>query len=279
MAVRVLPFKKGYKPVRSTTGFTSQKKPEDLIVVPAYERYLTKHPELTENRAAVERVVAELLTPPRDRRRSFSASSAGYCLRRQELAFLGVQQNAFNNPRLARIFGNGTMVHLRWQIGLLSAGIVDDIEYTVVSNGGLARATLDGIGVAMEGSKYKGERFVWEHKGRMSYSFLSQTRNGIPDGKTLSQVKFQFLQTGYDIASVTNENKDTQEVDEFVIERTDEMVSDARKELRQLTMAISNQKLHPMLPECHRQLKSGEFEKCPFGTRGGACLHSGSWPR
>lgn len=275
---KVSPVKKGYKSVRSTTGFKNGKKPEDLIVLPAYERYLTKYPELTENRQAVERVVRELLTPPRDRRRSFSASSAGYCLRRQELAFLGVKQNPMNNPRLARIFGNGTMVHLRWQIGLLSARIVDDIEYTVTSNGGLARATLDGIGVATEG-KYKGERFVWEHKGRMSYSFLSQTRNGEPDGKTFSQVKFQFLQTGYDIASVTNENKDTQEVEEFVIERTDEMVGDARRELRELTMAISRQKLHPMLPECQRQLKSGEFNKCPFGTTAGACLHSGSWPR
>lgn len=275
---KVSPVKKGYKPVRSTTGFKNEKKPEDLIVLPAYERYLMEHPELTENRAAVERVVAELLTPPRDRSRSFSASSAGYCLRRQELAFLGVKQNPMNNPRLARIFGNGTMGHLRWQIGLLSAGIVDDIEYTVTSNSKLARATLDGIGVALEG-KYKGERFVWEHKGRMSYAFLSQTRNGEPDNKTFSQVKFQFLQTGYDIASVTNENKDTQEVDEFVIERTDEMVKDARRELRELIMAVDRKKLHPMLPECHRQLKSGEFNKCPFGTTAGACLHSGSWPR
>jgi hypothetical protein len=275
---RVSPFKKGYKPVHGTTGFKSEKKPEDLIVLPAYERYLTKYPELTENRQAVERVVRELLTPPRNRSRSFSASSAGYCLRRQELAFLGVKQNPMNNPRLARIFGNGTMVHLRWQIGLLSARIVDDIEYTVTSNSGLARATLDGIGVAMEGN-YKGARFVWEHKGRMSFSFLSQTRKGEPDDKTFSQVKFQFLQTGYDIAAVTNENKDTQEVDEFVIERTDEMVADAKKELRELILAVDKQRLHPMLPECQRQLKSGEFMKCPFGTTAGACLHTGSWPR
>jgi hypothetical protein len=272
----VSPVKKGYNV--GHTGFKGYKKPEELIVLPAYERYLTRHPELTENRRAVRRVTQELLKPPRDRRRSFSASSAGYCLRRQELAFLGVRQNPMNNPRLARIFGNGTMGHLRWQIGLLASRIIDDIEYTVVSHGGLARATLDGIGIAMEGN-YAGEKFVWEHKGRMSYSFLSQTRNGIPDSKTLSQVKFQFMETGYDLAAVTNENKDTQEVDEFVIERTDEMVRDARREVKELVLAVEKQRLHPMLPECLKQNTSGEFFKCPFGTPGGACLHAGTWPR
>lgn len=274
---KVSPVRKGYSPRVVQSSSDLAKKHDELIITPAYDAYLNKHPELTHDMRAVKRVTQELLTPARDRSRSFSASSAGYCLRRQELAFLGVKQNPMHNPRLARIFGNGTMGHLRWQIGLLSARILDDIEYTVVSFSGKARATLDGIGVAPMG-KYKGQRFFWEHKGRMSYSFLQQRRANLPDRKTMKQVGFQFLQTGYDLGAVTNENKDTQETDEFVIERTDAMVADARAELRELVMAVEKHRLHDMLPECLKENRTGEFFKCPFGGHGGACVNSGRWP-
>jgi hypothetical protein len=269
----------GYKPSWSAQKYLgTSRNPEDLIVKPVYEQYLVKHPEMTANRSVFRRVMEEMTKKPRDRRRSFSASSAGYCLRRQELAFLGQRKNPISEPRLIRIFNNGTMVHLRWQIGLLGAGIVSDIEHTVYMERYRARANLDGLGVALRGT-YKGSEFVWEHKGRMSFSYAQQAKAGSPDAKTRKQVAMQMLLSGFELGSVTNENKDTQDIEEFVIERNIDEIRDAKSELVQLNDAIDKEKLHPMLPECIKQNKTGEFWDCPFGGPGGSCISSGTWPR
>lgn len=251
---------------------------DDLLVTPLYDEYLVKNPEIDSNPAIFEKVMRQLLTPPRDRRRSFSASQAGNCLRRQELAFLGAKRNPIADPRGARIFQNGTFVHLRWQVGVLSAKIVHGIEVTVTNRTGLWRATLDGIGVGRRG-RWEKEKFGWEHKGRMSFAFSWQEKKNTPDEKTRKQVAVQMYLTGYDIFSVTNENKDTQDHGEFLIERNDEEVGEARKEFQELSTAIERGRLHPMLPECIKRNSTGEYYKCPYGTDAGACVNSGNWPR
>lgn len=278
--MRVSPTTKGYTHrVIEPQKFTSAvRDPDSLIVTPLYDEWLVRNPEITARPDVFEKVMRLMTIPPRDRRRSFSASQAGYCLRRQELAFLGVKGMKPTDPRGIRIFQNGTFVHLRWQVGLLSAEIVDGIEVTVKSYDELDRATMDGIGVALEGT-YKGARFGWEHKGRMSFAFKSQETAQSPDAKTRKQVARQMVLTGYDVWSVTNENKDTQVHGEFIIERNEKELGEARQELKELTTAIKKQKLHPMLPECIKRNSTGEYYKCPFGTDYGACINSGSWPR
>lgn len=280
--MRVAPTKRGYQPrvyEPPPQKFTKVDRSYDnLLVTPLYDEYLLKNPEITAKPDVFERVMKQLLQPPRDRRRSFSASQAGNCLRRQELAFLGVQKNPTKDPRGARIFQNGTFVHLRWQVGLLSAKIVDGIEVTVTNRTGLWRATLDGIGVGKRG-KWKKEKFGWEHKGRMSFAFDWQEKKGTPDEKTRKQVATQQYLTGYDVTSVTNENKDNQNHGEFLIEYDEAEVGEARKEYRELVLAVEKQRLHPMLPECIKRNSSGEYYKCPYGTDLGACTASGNWPR
>jgi hypothetical protein len=278
--MKVSPTTKGYSAPRAPKPpkfDKSIRQNSELIVAPLYDEYLLKNPEPVYDAEIVAKVMAELVKQPRDRRRSFSASSAGYCKRRQELAFLGVGKPGIIDSRGVRIFNNGTFIHLRWQLGLLSAGILTGTEVTADLNNGLFRATLDGVGVAKRGS-FKGRRFLWEHKGRMSFSYAAQERNGTPDPKTRKQVAMQMYLTDYEVASVTNENKDTQAVSEFVIERNDEEIKDAKQELDELALAIDRQKLHPMLPECVKQNASGEFYKCPFGGPLGPCLYAGSWP-
>lgn len=270
---------KGYRPAWSKQKFlaTSQD-PKDLIVTPLYDQYLVKHPEMTVNPRVFRHVMDQMLVPPRDRSNSFSASSAGLCLRRQELAFLKQKRNPLSDPRMVRIFNNGTMVHLRWQIGLLDGRILRAVEHTVYLKRYRARATLDGIGEARTG-RYTGAEFGWEHKGRMSFSFVQQSHAGSPDGKTRKQVGMQMLLSALEVWSVTNENKDTQVHEEFILERNRDEIRDAKQELVQLNDAIDRMTLHPMLPECIKQNKTGEFWQCPFGSPGGACVNSGSWPR
>jgi hypothetical protein len=279
--MRVSPTTKGYTPrvyqPKAQRYSAANRSPDDLIVTPRYDEWLVRNPEITADRSILKRVLEHLLVPPRDRRRSFSASQAGYCLRRQELAFLGVRKNRMSDSVGIRIFQNGTFVHLRWQIGVLAAGIIDGIEVTVKSLGGMSRATLDGIGVA-RGGRYDGAPFGWEHKGRMSFAFKAQESANTPDEKTRKQVARQMLLTGYDVWSVTNENKDNQQHGEFVIERDSNEIDDSRKEVRELVRAVERRKLHPMLPECIKRNSTGEYYKCPFGTDLGSCVSSGSWP-
>lgn len=270
---------KGYVPVATPTQRFDRviSGSHNYIVTPLYDEWLLQNPEPCYDMEIVAKVMAELVKKPRDRRRSFSASQAGYCKRRQELAFLGVGKPGISDPRGIRIFNNGTFVHLRWQLGLLSAGIISGIEITTDLNDGLFRATMDGVGKAKRG-RFKGQRFIWEHKGRMSFAYAAQERNGTPDPKTRKQVAMQMYLTGYEVASVTNENKDNQQVSEFIIERNDEEIKDAKQELTELAQAIERQKLHPMLPECVKQNRTGEFFKCPFGGPMGPCLYAGDWP-
>lgn len=278
--MRVSPTTRGYKarvypPQKYSTALLDR---ENLLVTPLYDEWLLDNPDVQLDEATMKRMITLLTEAPRDRRRSFSASSAGYCMRRQELAFLGVRKIPSMDPRGVRIFNNGTFVHLRWQVGLLMAGIVDGIEVTVRDHTETVRATLDGIGVGQRGN-YKGFSFGWEHKGRMSFSWRSQQEKGTPDEMTRKQVAMQFMLSGFDVWSVTNENKDTQEVTEFVIERNEEEISEVRRDVAVMTGDIEHRKLRPMLPECIKRNTTGEYYKCPFGTDAGACLNSGSWPK
>lgn len=273
---------RGYKPrvyqPKMQKFSAAVRNPDHLIVTPLYDEYLIRNPEITANPKVFKYVMRQITIPPRDRRRSFSASQAGYCLRRQELAFLGVPRRPTIDPRGIRIFQNGTFVHLRWQVGLLSAEIIDGIEVTVKSGDELTRATLDGIGVVKRGY-YEGAKFGWEHKGRMSYAFESQERAGTPDVNTRKQVAMQMLLTGYDVWSVTNEHKDNQTHGEFIIERNENEIDEVRSDLKELKAAVEKKRLHPMLPECIKRNSTGEYYQCPFGTDLGSCVASGSWPR
>ncbi|MFE9742935.1 hypothetical protein [Streptomyces sp. NPDC006477] len=247
---------------------------DDLIVTPLYEEWLDRNPDGTIDPDVAANMAALMSTPDRVRSGSFSASQAGYCLRRQELAYLGVRTPGVIAPRLKRIFNNGKWVHLRWQAQLLTAGIIDSAEATVKKPSLRARATLDGMGIAQVG-RYKGYDFGLEIKGRNDYTYSDQVKND-PDEKTRRQVDFQFLLSGFDVKVILNENKNNQEFHEWVFYRDEERVADARQELEDLNRAIDRGRLHSMLPEC--KISTGEFNTCPFGGQGGPCQMSGSWP-
>lgn len=247
---------------------------EDLIVTPQYEAFLMKNPNLTVPPRIAKQLAKLMSTPQRDRRYSWSASSAGYCKRRQELAFLGAEAPRTITPQLQAIFYNGTWTHLRWQAVLLTAGILDAIEVTVKKPSLAARATLDGMGIAKQG-RYKGETFGWELKGRNEFDYNKQLVQGVDD-KTRRQVNFQLLMSGLDVWSIINENKNNQDFNEWVIYRDEALVADCEQEVRSLNSAIERKRLHPMLPECKR--REAEFHRCPFGGLGGACVMSGTWP-
>lgn len=248
---------------------------DDLIITPLLDEFLLTWDENFSEEAA-KRVQHLLTTPQRDRSASFSASSAGLCLRRQELQFLGMPVVGKTDAHLMKIFQNGRWVHLRWQALLMTAQIIDNIEVTHRKPRHRARCSLDGLGVAKRG-RWVGSDFGFELKGRNDYVFKSQVIKSV-DEKTRKQVDFMHLLTGLDLFVIMNENKNTQENKEWVFQREDDRVRDMAKQVKELNRAIDIQRLHPMLEECRRELKNGEFYVCPFGGPGGSCVASGNWP-
>lgn len=249
---------------------------DDLILTPHLETMLPDWDGYIAPKVA-KRLAHIISVPPRDRSGSFSASQAGYCHRRQELAFLGLSPTVVGiSPQLRQIFMNGTWVHLRWQATLMTLGLLDNIETTIKKSSLRARCSMDGIGTALAG-RFLGREFGFELKGRNDFEFNKQMAKG-PDEKTRKQVDFEFLLSGLELFVIMNENKNNQGWKEWVIHRDESRVAEAKKELDALNDDIDRMKLAPMLPECVKQDKDGEFFKCPFGGLGGACIASGSWP-
>lgn len=227
-------------------------------------------------RWVAKRIYEVMRKPDRKRVGSWSGSGAGMCERRQELQFIGMSGIGSTDARLQAIFLNGTFTHLRWQATLLAAGLLDAIEITHKKPSWRSQCTMDGIGTATEG-RFVGRDFGFELKSRNDWTFNSQVMKGV-DEKTRLQVDFEFTITGLDIFVIMNENKNNQTPAEWVFTRDDDRVADMSKRIRELNKAIDTQHLHPMLKECQKELKSGEFYKCPFGGRGGPCASAGSWP-
>lgn len=249
---------------------------EDLILTPHVDDFMSRWNGDIPPWVA-ERLFKLMSTPDRKRVGSWSGSMAGDCLRRQELQFLGVKAVGKAEARLQMIFLNGTFTHLRWQATLLTAGLLDGIEITHRKPSWNSRCTLDGLGTAKSG-RYAGREFGFELKSRNEWAFNSQTLKGV-DEKTRKQVDFEFLITGLDLFVIMNENKNNQQPKEWVFARDEDRVRDMRQQVRDLNRAVEGHRLHPQLEECRKQLKSGEFYKCPFGGPGGPCANVGSWPR
>lgn len=249
---------------------------DDLIVTPPYNQFLSSGWDELYPPHVINRLVEVLGTPNRDRRFSWSASGMGKCKRMQEFSFLGMPVMTDYDPQQMRIFLNGTWTHLRNQATLMTAGILDNIEVTIKKPSKRSRCTMDGMGEALTG-RYEGASFGYELKSANEFAYQNQIAKGVTENVRL-QVDFEFMMSGFDLFVIFNENKNNQSVHEWVIVRDEDRVNYIRSEVDELNSAIDNQHLHPKLPECKKRLKSGEWDKCPYGGDGGVCDLTGSWP-
>lgn len=262
------------KLVRSVRG-------ADLIVSPQYNRYLLRNPECFPVRPDIAQRIYDLITtPPRNRSRSFSSSSAGTCHRRQVFDFLGVTtgKDVAVEPQLARIFANGTWSHMRTQVALLQAGILDNIEVSLTWPKKRARGSVDGVGTVPGDHpklQWRDKEFLLEFKTANPFGYRNTVNEG--PGKYRKQAARYALMGGYELIVIIVEDKANQELTEWVLEPTASELSEQRQELDDLNAAVDTKTLPPMLPECAKQ--TGEvFRKCPYGGKGGTCVRAGAWP-
>lgn len=251
----------------------------DKIVTPTHERWLQKHGDDPYPDWVAEWVRKQLATKPRDRSKSFSASSAGRCPREQELQFLGMPQSGVVDPQLANIFDDGKWRHLRWQANMLTNGLLDRAEMPLFWRNKRSRGTIDGQGTVMDDhprARWRGLTYGFELKGVSGFQYPKYVQTDEAKEEHLGQVHRYFLMGDFDLFVVVYEDKSTQAWHEWVIEPDDRLIDEQRAELDDLNHDIDDQELAPMLPECVK--RRGLFKSCAFGGIGGSCVNSGTWP-
>lgn len=231
----------------------------------------------------IERVAEQLRSKQRDRRASFSASSGGQCLRRRELAFLGVKPNMARSPdaRLLNIFHDGRWRHLRWQASLLASEVITDIEVPLTWPNMRHRGTVDGAGTVRDDHpfpEWRGKTFGLELKGMNSWHYNQYVNRRDTQMEThQGQVDEYFLSSGWDLFVFLYEDKATGGWKEWVVEPDAAKLRDTRHNLVVMNQDIDRKKLRPMLPSCNIR-KGPNWDGCPYAGAHGPCERAGEWP-
>lgn len=253
----------------------------NLVVTPRYLEWLAKHGDEEYPPWIARKVMKLLKTPPRVRSGSFSGSSAGQCLRRQELAFLGKKPSIERkpSPQLTHIFNDGKWRHLRWQAALLNASIIKEIEVPIEWPDMLSKNTIDGVGYVWwkhPNLALRGKKFGLEIKGVNPFQYGRWISEPFPIEEHMHQIHRYMLVSDIDFFVVIYENKGTNEWKEWVVRPQKEYMEQSRKELEALNEAVRTKTLHDPLPSC--QIRMGAaWTTCPYSGVDGVCMTTKRW--
>lgn len=222
----------------------------DWYIIPRYNEWVTKHRDMERER---DTLVEIMTRPKRVRKGSFSASGAGQCLRRRQLAFLGLPQKRPNEQTM-NIFANGDYVHLRHQVAGLMDGYLTGAEVSVTKGEHMLTGTMDGV--VDDGT-------LGEYKSINSRGFANITAYG-PKEEHEEQTHSYMLASGLPAARIVYENKDTQELKEFLVPENPKITAKVVRDLEQLNEAAIKQELLPMREDC--AAGKGAIKQCPYAT-------------
>lgn len=265
----------------SMTRVLKQTKDPNLLLLPKINEYLLQHGGEKYTQKAMDAVWSALTTPGRNRTRSFSASSAGVCKRRQEFTYLGYPQN-INMPKQQVIFTIGHWLHAQTQAMLLSANLIQEIEVPIELPQYDAKGSMDGQGYVWwepANPAWKDQEFILEVKTVGAHAWPKKAKAGKPSDDHLAQIHRYFAATGIRLCSylmVDKGNVGNDGIIEYVVEADDEMLEASFQELIDLKEAADKQQLHPILPMC--QMRQGDdYRYCPFSGKEGICLNTFEW--
>lgn len=243
---------------------TLEKKPvKKELVTPHHEKWLKEHDDLEYTQEALDFAAGQLSAVGRDRRGSFSASGLGSCPRSQQITFLGLPKNSLR-PRQLQVAHNGTFMHLRWQMAGISAGWLAEPEVPIPDNIYGLKGTMDGVLLGGEGLELKS----------CNVNAYSGIRSFGPKTEHLFQVYTYMLATGISVFSLIYENKDTQDWEEFVIERDEAMIERVKEKAEGLWDKTYTKQLFPMIEKC--EYKEGwQYDWC---TNRVSCMGMKEWP-
>lgn len=224
-------------------------------VVPLYDAYMMGDRDLAREAEALTYILTKnadrVATGQRDRGGSWSASSAGACLRQQQFTFLRFK-GLEPDEKAQRIFANGDYLHLRWQVAGLVAGWLKDAEVPLTHEGRV-RGTMDG-------DLEWGE--VLELKSINARGFEQVMEFGAKEGHKM-QASAYGMCTGYTGVRFVYENKNTQDVKEIFFEITDEWREKVLAQWVELNRLTEERTLAPMLHDCVNE-RGFAFRYCDF---------------
>lgn len=184
---------------------------------------------------------------------SFHPSQLHHCEREQVFGFLNVPVKAkVLTPETQNLFNDGTWRHIRWQLMLLQAGIVTDVEVPVRVPGYRLTGSMDAINDA--------EHWMLELKGTSQFQQVA-LYGAMP--QHIRQVH-GYLCGRPDLQEVVilYEDKSTNHWHEVIVPRRRTLIKEVEGILSELNEAIDHKKLPPVLPECQRG--EGQYRTCPF---------------
>lgn len=230
---------------------------EKSRITPKLTGWLANHSEgvvVTDEKG--EELLKKLSAAGGSRAYAFHPSQMYQCKRRQVFDYHDVPKLKKFNPQLQNIFNDGTWRHIRWQIMLMNAGILTDVEVPVE----MPKYRLQG---SMDGIYEKGDdKFFFELKGTSQFSTIE--KNGVtPEHK--KQVQAYLLATGYPLAVVIYEDKSTQKWKEFEVQRDEKIINEIIDILEELNASIDNNQLPEVLSEC-KAGKGSTFNNCPYAA-------------
>lgn len=218
-------------------------------VTSRYYEFIQNQRNIEAERDALQTIMTR---PPRVRINTFSASGAGRCLRERQLAFMGIKRMP-NDEKSANIFANGDYVHLRYQVAGLVGGWLEQAEVPAFLPEYQLSGTLDGMLINGHGL---------EVKSINDRGFTEIATFG-PKHDHLFQTHSYMLAKQLDTFHIVYENKNTNQVKEFLIHRDEKLIDQIVRELEELNSATAAGVLLPMQPNCVLQTGS-QYSWCQY---------------
>ena len=228
-------------------------------ITPRIHNYLNNNPDgIKIESEEVAKKVLEILAPAEhDRSGHFHPSQLYECQRKQIFDFYNVKGDTIQksyNPTLQNLFNDGHFRHLRWQIMLMNAGVLTDVEVKVSIPEKRLGGSADGINSE--------EGWIFELKGTSQFKQVSQ-RGAMP--AHIKQVHAYMLASGYNSALIVYECKSSQEWVEIEVSRDEKIIQEIEEILTSLNHVIDTGEMPEVLHEC--QNKTGKFNSCPYSSK------------
>lgn len=224
-------------------------------ITPRLTPWLVKHPSgirITSEETA-QRVMSILKpTIAKSRAGAFHPSQLYQCQRAQVYGYHDAPALAKYDPVLQNLFNDGHFRHLRWQIMLLEAGILTDIEVGIHVPELMLEGSIDGVN--------QDEGWMFELKGTSQYKMV-QSRGAMP--AHIKQVHAYLLASGLQEAVIVYEDKSNQQWQEIAIHRDPKIIDEIHEILSELNDSIKNGVLPERLEECEAQT-GATFNSCPY---------------
>lgn len=226
-------------------------------ITPRLNGWLVRNPSgIQIHDRKVAKRVAEMMKPPKvakGRDGAFHPSQLYQCQRAQVFGFLNAPTAKSYNPTLMNLFNDGHYRHLRWQVMLLSAGIITDVEVPVSIQELRLEGSMDGLN--------RDEGWMFELKGTSQFKTI-QRSGALP--AHIRQVHAYLLAADLERAIVVYECKSSQDWTEIEVRRNEETIKEIQGILETLNYHIDNDSLPEVQRDCKNQ--TGEYNGCPYAT-------------